>query len=172
MTLVYAKIINMCRAGPGTGGWGKGLGSRGGQGGGLKLFTSDCGRHIAVGRHGGCGGEAMMGVRRVVGKRGGERLQSKFWTKQVSLHWVWLSACTLRDKIGRKSRFRGGFPIFGRESPCYDIIISQKRHVLAPKKSKNEMCERFHLIIYARRSSHLAKLKIGSLQVFQTQIFH
>ena len=24
MTLVYAKIINMCGAGPGTGGWGQG----------------------------------------------------------------------------------------------------------------------------------------------------
>ena len=41
-------------------------GGGGGQGGYLKLFTSDCGRHIAVGRDGGCGGEAMMGVRRVV----------------------------------------------------------------------------------------------------------
>ena len=30
--------------------------------------------HIAVGRDGGCGGEAMMGVRRVVGKGGGERV--------------------------------------------------------------------------------------------------
>ena len=53
MTLVYAKIINMCGAEPGTGGWGKGLGSRGGQGGCLKLFTSDYGRHITVGRDGG-----------------------------------------------------------------------------------------------------------------------
>ena len=26
-----------------------------------------------------------------------------------------------------------GFPNFGRESPCNDIIISEKRHVLAPK---------------------------------------
>ena len=51
MTLVYAKIINMCGAGPETGGWGEG-GSRGG----LKLFTSDCGRHIAVGRDGGVWG--------------------------------------------------------------------------------------------------------------------
>ena len=59
--------------GVGARGWGQG-GSRGG----LKLFTSDCGRHIAVGRDGGCGGEAMMGVRRVVGKGGGEGLQSKF----------------------------------------------------------------------------------------------
>ena len=73
MTLVYAKIINMCGAGPGTGGWGKSWG-QGGVKGGLKLFTSDCGRHIAVGRDGGCGGEVMMGVRRLVGKGGGKRL--------------------------------------------------------------------------------------------------
>ena len=55
----------------------QGVGARGwGQGGYLKLFTSDCGRHIAVGRDGGVGvgGEAMMGVRRVVGKGVGERL--------------------------------------------------------------------------------------------------
>ena len=56
----------------------QGVGARGwvqgGVKGGLKFFTSDCGRHIAVGRDGGCGGEAMMGVRRVVGKGGGERL--------------------------------------------------------------------------------------------------
>ena len=74
MTLVYAKIINMCGAGPGTGGWGQGVGVKGGSRGGLKLFTSDCGRHIAVGRDRGCGGKVMMGVRRVVGKGGGERL--------------------------------------------------------------------------------------------------
>ena len=29
MILVYAKIINMCGAGPGTGGWGQGVGVRG-----------------------------------------------------------------------------------------------------------------------------------------------
>ena len=52
-----------------------------------------------------------------------------------------------------------GIPDFWGESPCNDIIISQKCHVLAQEKSENEMCERFHLIIYARRSSHLGKLK-------------
>ena len=33
MTLVYAKMINMCGAGAGTGIGGKGLGVKGGQGG-------------------------------------------------------------------------------------------------------------------------------------------
>ena len=37
MTLVYAKIINICGAEPGTGGWGKGFGSREGQGGSKTL---------------------------------------------------------------------------------------------------------------------------------------
>ena len=52
-----------------------------------------------------------------------------------------------------------GNPQFQGVSLLNDIIISQKHHVLAPEKSENEMCERFHLIIYARRSSHLGKLK-------------
>ena len=37
MTLVYAKIINMCGAGPGTGGWGQGVGVKGGQWGSKTL---------------------------------------------------------------------------------------------------------------------------------------
>ena len=52
----------------------------------------------------------------------------------------------------------GESPIFGG-IPCNDIIISQKHHVLVGEKSENKMCERFHLIIYARRRSHLGKLK-------------
>ena len=50
MTLVYAKMINMCGAGAGTGVWGQGVGVKGGSRGGLKLFTSDCSTHTAVGR--------------------------------------------------------------------------------------------------------------------------
>ena len=52
MTLVYAKIINMCGAGAGTGIGGKGLGvkgrSREGQGGGLKLFKNEIYTYIAL----------------------------------------------------------------------------------------------------------------------------
>ena len=59
-----------------------------------------------------------------------------------------------------KSYTKWGNPRFQRESPCYDIIISQKCHFLTREKSENEMCRRFHLIIYARRSGHLGKLKI------------
>ena len=59
-----------------------------------------------------------------------------------------------------KSHFWGVSPVFGRESPWNDITISQKRHNLTQKKSENEMCERFYLIIYARRSSHLENLNM------------
>ena len=47
MTLVYAKIINMCGAGPGTGGWGQG-GVKGRGQGGLKLFKNEIYIYIAV----------------------------------------------------------------------------------------------------------------------------
>ena len=107
---------------------------------------------------GGCGGEAMMGVRRVVKKGWGEALIEVLnKTGIVTLSLVIGMHITGRNRL--KSQFQGGFPIFGRESPRYDIIISQKCHVLAPKKSENEMCKRFHLIIYARWSSHLENLK-------------
>ena len=53
MTLVYAKIINMCGAGAGTGDWGQGVGSQGevkggGQGGGLKLFKNEINTYMAL----------------------------------------------------------------------------------------------------------------------------
>ena len=48
MTLVYAKIINMCGAGPGTGGWGQGVGVKEEVKGGLKLFKNETYTYIAV----------------------------------------------------------------------------------------------------------------------------
>ena len=51
MTLVYAKITNMCGAGPETGGWGQGVGVKGGSRGvkgGLKLFKNEIYIYIAV----------------------------------------------------------------------------------------------------------------------------
>ena len=85
MTLVYAKIINMCGAGPETGGWGQGVGVKGGQGG-VWNSSQVTAAHILlwVGMWG-CGGGAMMGAGMVMGKGGVERLLLKFWTKQVSL---------------------------------------------------------------------------------------
>ena len=48
MTLVYAKIINMCGAGPGTGGWWQGVGVKGESRGCLKLFKNEIYTYIAV----------------------------------------------------------------------------------------------------------------------------
>ena len=72
MTLVYAKIIGIfvCGADPG----GRGGGTRGY----LKLFTRDCSTHIAVGRDGGCGSGAMMGVARGQGRGWGQALIEVF----------------------------------------------------------------------------------------------
>ena len=88
-------------------------------------------------------------------KGGGIYIKIKFSTKQVSLHWFWLSECTLRDEIGqnrRESLILGGIPIVMTSRSQKDVIIS-------PKKVQKWEGERFHLIIYARRSNHLGKLK-------------
>ena len=39
-------------------------------------------------------------------------------------------------KSAENRNFEGVPPFFGRESLYYDIIISEKRHVLAPKSPK------------------------------------
>ena len=64
----------MCGAEPETGDWDKGLGSRGGQGGSENSSQVTAADILLWVGMGGCGGEAMMWVRRVVGKGGGERL--------------------------------------------------------------------------------------------------
>ena len=50
-----------------------------------------------------------------------------------------------------------GIPDFGG-NPHVMTSHSRKHIIISPKKSEIEMCERFQLIIYARRSSHLGKL--------------
>ena len=70
MTLVYAKIIDMFVCGGQT----QGVGGRGLVGGTWKFpKLSPTHGWLCVG-DGGCGSGAMMGVGRVVGKGGGERL--------------------------------------------------------------------------------------------------
>ena len=54
---------------------------------------------------------------------------------------------------------KSGNPQFWRDFPIVMTSHSRKYVIISPKKSENEMCKRFHLIIYARRSSHLGKLK-------------
>ena len=57
---------------------------------------------------------------------------------------------------------------FWREFPCNDIIISEKHHILA----RNEIAREFMVCDCAtRRSSHLGKLKIGSLGIFKLKYF-
>ena len=51
--------------------------------------------------------------------------------------------------------FFGGFPQFLAGNPRGMTSQSRKNVIISPKKSENEMCERFYLIIYARRSSHI-----------------
>ena len=51
-----------------------------------------------------------------------------------------------------KSHFSGGFPNFWREFPGNDIIISEKHHVLAPKRD----CKRTGCAMPRRKKgSHL-----------------
>ena len=115
----------------------------------------------------GCGGGAMMGVRRGWGRglgRGFYRSFEQNRYRYIQFGYRYASYETKSAEIT-------GNPHFWGVSSLNDIIISQKHHVLAPKKSKNEMCERFQLIIYARRSHHLRKLKNWLTSNFYTQIF-
>ena len=63
----------------------------------------------------------------------------KFSTKQVSFGYWHAHYETKSAKI----TIFGGFPKFWQGIPDNDIIISEKRHVLAPKQD----CERIHDII-------------------------
>ena len=95
------------------------------------------------------------------GQGGGIYIKMKFWTKQVSLNWVWLSECTLPDEIGWNLQFRGGFPNFGRESL---IMTSYSRKNVTFSLQKREG-ERFQpwfdcAIPRGRRSGHLENLNM------------
>ena len=79
----------------------------------------------------------------------------KFSTKQVSLVPIRVSEGTFRDEIGTKS---WGIPNFGG-IPVVMTSRSRKYVIISPKKVQKREGERFHLIIYARRSSHIEKLK-------------
>ena len=127
MTLVYAKIINMCGAGPGTGGWGQGVGVKGGQGGFLKLFTIAVGRDVGLwgwgnDRGGDCGGEGGWGEAfiEVLNKTG------------------------IVTRLGcRNERYNTKSYMKSWGIPCNDITFSKIRHNLAQKKSENEKARDF-----------------------------
>ena len=119
----------------------QGVGGRGrGQGGYLKLFTSDCGTHIAVGRDVAVLGGAMMGVGRGWGRGWGEALIEVLnKTGIVTMSLVIGMHITRRNRL--KIAISGGFPNFGRESLCNDITFLKIRHNLAEKTRKTRMQE-------------------------------
>ena len=96
------KLLVCLCVGQNQGGGGGGGGTRGY----LKLFTSDCGRHIAVGRDGGVWGEAMMGVRRVVGRGFNQSFeQNRYRYIEFGYRYAYYET-----KLAKKSQFQGGFP--------------------------------------------------------------
>ena len=112
-----------------------------------------------------------MGAGRVVekgwgdggGEGGGERGWGEALIEVLKKRGIVTLSLVIVKHFTRRNRpkitiFEGNPRFFG-ESPCNDITFSEIRHNLARKKSENEMCGRFHLIIYARRSSHLGKVK-------------
>ena len=72
-----------------------------------------------------------------------------------------------------KSAEIAGNPCIWGVSPYYDILISQKRHVLAPKSPKTRCAGDFMpVMVQSRRSRHLEKLNMWLTSNFQTEIFH
>ena len=117
------------------------------------------GGQIVGGR--GCGKGQGVGARRV-----GEGGLARGWGKGARAWNLYLNE--VLNKTGIVTRLgchnerydtKSGNPQFWRDFPIVMTSHSRKYVIISPKKSENEMCERFHLIIYARRSSHLGKLK-------------
>ena len=108
MTLVYAKIINMCGAGPGTGGWGQGVGVKGGY---LKLFTSDCSTHIAVGRDVGLWGWGNDGG----GEDGGEGGWGEAFIEVLNKTGIVTRLGCRNERYDTKSYTKSGNPRFSRD---------------------------------------------------------
>ena len=112
----------------------------------------------------GCGKEGWgKGVGEVgLGKwGGGSRVGEAGWGKGWNLRNRYRNfrlGCR-NSRYDTKSYKSRESPIFGG-IPCVMTSRSRKNVIISLKKSKNEMCERFHLIIYARRSSHLENLNM------------
>ena len=117
----------MCGAGPGTGGWGRGVGVKGGSWNSSQVTAA----HILlwVGMWG-CGGGAMMGVGRVVGKGVGRGF---YWSLNKTGIVTGLGCRNERydTKSYTKSR---GIPDFW-ENPPVMTSRSWKYVIISPKKS-------------------------------------
>ena len=82
-----------------------------------------------------------------VGKGGGVRGWNLFLNEVLNKTGIVTLSLVIGMHITGRNRpkiaISGGFPVFGRESPYYDIIILQKRHVLAPKSPKTRCARDF-----------------------------
>ena len=81
-------------------------------------------------------GSGVMGVGRVVGKGVGRGFNQSFEQNRYSYIEFCYRNAHYETKSAKNHDFEGVPPFFGRESPYYDIIISQKHHVLTPKSPK------------------------------------
>ena len=74
-----------------------------------------------------------------MGQGGGIYILMKFSTKQVSLDTISVSERMFQYVFWAKLEQNcGESPLLG-ESPCNDIIILEKHHVLAPKMRRQEI---------------------------------
>ena len=111
-----------------------------------------------MGSRKGQGGGGKKGGARGWGKGGGVRgMESIF-------KWSFLQNRYRNFRLGCRNEWHEpydtkswGIPDFAG-NPRIMTSRSRKYVIISPKKFENEMCERFQLIIYARRSSHLGKL--------------
>ena len=109
-----------------------------------------------------------MGCRKGQGG-GGQRDGARGWAKGVEfiLKWSFLQNRYRYFRLGcRNSHYdtksytkSWGIPDFGG-IPIVMTSRSQKHVIISPKKVRKWEGERFHLIIYARRSSHLENLNM------------
>ena len=131
MTLVYAKIIGMfvCGAEPGGRGWGGGW-TRGY----LKLFTSDCGRHIAVGRDGGVGVRQWWGWGGWWGRGMGRGFNQSFEQNRYRYIEFGCHYAHYETKSAKNRDFEGVSPILAGNP---HRMTSQSRWyvIISPKKS-------------------------------------
>ena len=94
------------------------------------------------------------------GKRGGARGGARGWN--LYLNEV-LNKTGIVTRLGcRNERYdtKLGNPRFSRDFPIVMTSRSRKYVIILPKKVRKRKGERFQLIIYARRSSHLENLNM------------
>ena len=105
----------------------------------MKLFTSDCSTHIAVGRDVGLWGWGNDGG----GEDGGEGGWGEAFIEVLNKTGIVTHLGCRNKRYDTKSYTKSrGILVLG-ESPCNDITFSKIRHNLAQKKSENEKARDF-----------------------------